>query len=750
MNIRQRRRGMPEAAAVEVLEDRCLLAASTFTPEEQFLLELVNRSRADPTAEAARQGIGLNEGLAPGTISTDPKPPLAGNNVLGGVADGHTNDMLTRGFFAHTSPAPGSTTAAQRVTQSGYPWTNTGENLAIQSYFILDSSFVTKQMHDILFKSVSGHRQGLLNDVYFETGMGINFGLFTDTNNIFGGGAGVSYDVGMATEVFGTQGSGPFIVGVVFTDANDSSVADDNFFTIGEQAGEGGTITATNVATGQSWSETIGAAGGYSINVPAGTYDLVASGGNLTAHYAVSNVLVGSTNVKVDFETTSALTVPTINLSADVHVGSESDQTVITLTATASAAVSGIQTVNLAVTGSGITGGDYELSTTTITIADGATQGTATFTVKDDAVVEALETATATISNPTAGLVPGPTLNTDIEIASNDIAAFTLSKDTATVSEAGTTDSFSVILEAEPVTNVVIEIGSGDTGEATVAPAMLTFTNNNWDTGQIVTVLGVDDADHDGDQSSVVTVSVKAAASDDAFDSVPSQTVTVATKDDETGLPIPGDVDGDADFDASDSFLIQLVKLSGTDAQIDQSKGSSPFTAIQIRTTINQLGLTADVDGDQDFDANDSFLIHLVKLSGTDQQITLSKGSSPLTAIQIRANIVNLAGTTTSSVAEERPAVWPESRVDQVARNLWVPQAQEAVLEEPSGNPPLDSATYLLLLRNPCCKQQGDPLDGVFPEAVPGVIVGQMSDATEASDPAVAVWAEFRDWIDVL
>ena len=420
---------MIHQSAIEVLEDRCLLAASAFTPEEQLLLELVNRSRANPTAEAARQGIALNQGLTPGTISTDSKPPLANHNVLGAVADGHTNDMLTRGFFAHDSPAPGSTTAVQRVTQSGYPWTNTGENLAIQTYFTLDRSVVTNQMHDVLFKSVSGHRQALLNDVYFEVGIGIEFGRFTDVNNAFGNGAGTVYSVGLATEVFGTQGSGPFIVGVVFTDAIDDSVADDNFFTIGEQAGGGGTVTATNVATGQSYSETIGTAGGYSINVPAGTYYVVASEGGLAARYSVSNVVVGSTNVKVDFETTTAaIAVPTVSLGTDVHVGNESDRTVITLTATASAAVSGIQTVNVSVTGTGITDGDYELSTTTITIADGETQGTATLTVRDDDVVEVAETATVSITGQSAGLIPGTTLNTDIEISSNDVAAFKVSK----------------------------------------------------------------------------------------------------------------------------------------------------------------------------------------------------------------------------------------------------------------------------------------------------------------------------------
>ena len=109
-----------------------------------------------------------------------------------------------------------------------------------------------------------------------------------------------------------------------------------------------------------------------------------------------------------------------------------------------------------------------------------------------------------------------------------------------------------------------------------------------------------------------------------------------------------GNVDGDSDFDANDSFLLQLVKLAGTDQQIDQSKGASSLTAAEIRANINNLGNAADVDGDNDFDANDAFLIHLVKLSGTDQQIDQSKGTSSLSAAQIRSN-VNLLGAGSGS-----------------------------------------------------------------------------------------------------
>ncbi|MEQ9412013.1 MAG: integrin alpha [Fuerstiella sp.] len=105
-----------------------------------------------------------------------------------------------------------------------------------------------------------------------------------------------------------------------------------------------------------------------------------------------------------------------------------------------------------------------------------------------------------------------------------------------------------------------------------------------------------------------------------------------------------GDVDGNSEFNANDSFLIHLVQLSGTDAQIDQSKGSSPLSADQIRLRIAALEAAADVDGDGDFDANDSFLLHLVKLSGTDAQIEQSKGSSMLSAGEIRVRIDALAG----------------------------------------------------------------------------------------------------------
>ena len=74
------------------------------------------------------------------------------------------------------------------------------------------------------------------------------------------------------------------------------------------------------------------------------------------------------------------------------------------------------------------------------------------------------------------------------------------------VAESGTTDTFTVVLDAQPTSDVVLTVTSDDTGEATVTRT-LTFTNANWDTPQTVTVTGVDDNIIDGTISSTITVS---------------------------------------------------------------------------------------------------------------------------------------------------------------------------------------------------------------------------------------------------
>ncbi|MBD0387430.1 MAG: hypothetical protein ICV54_13130, partial [Nostoc sp. C3-bin3] len=167
--------------------------------------------------------------------------------------------------------------------------------------------------------------------------------------------------------------------------------------------------------------------------------------GTETATLIISNpssgITLGTTSQNITIADNDIAAFPTVNLSLSTTAGSEANTTAITVTATASSAVAGNQTVNLGVTGTGITTSDYNLSNNIITIPSGQTAGSVTFSVVDDAVVEGAETATLTISNPSSGITLGTT-SQNITIADNDIAAFptvNLSLSTTAGSEANTT-----------------------------------------------------------------------------------------------------------------------------------------------------------------------------------------------------------------------------------------------------------------------------------------------------------------------
>ncbi|MCA9048638.1 MAG: phosphatase PAP2 family protein, partial [Planctomycetaceae bacterium] len=136
---------------------------------------------------------------------------------------------------------------------------------------------------------------------------------------------------------------------------------------------------------------------------------------------------------------------------------------------------------------------------------------------------------------------------------------------------------------------------------------------------------------------------------------------------------ILGDVDGDNDADANDSFLTHLVNLAGTDTHIDLLKGGSPLTAAEIRENVALLQPFSDVDGDVDFDANDSFLIHLVRLAGTDQHINLLKGASAFSAERIRGNVDTLAEADPETV--DPVLRWNQAAIDVIQNTAAAPPA---------------------------------------------------------------------------
>ena len=101
--------------------------------------------------------------------------------------------------------------------------------------------------------------------------------------------------------------------------------------------------------------------------------------------------------------------------------------------------------------------------------------------------------------------------------------------------EAGGTAQFTVVLESQPTADVTIDVASSNTDEGIVSSASVTFTENDWDSPQTVTVTGVNDATADGDIA--YTIILGPVASDDTvYAAVDPGDVSVTNTDDDTRI----------------------------------------------------------------------------------------------------------------------------------------------------------------------------------------------------------------------
>jgi uncharacterized protein YkwD len=275
----------------ESLEVRRVLAAAFPSAQEQYVLELINSARANPAGYAASLGIDLNEGLAPGTISSAAKPPLAFNYLLVDAAQKHSDWQLDTDSFSHTG-ANGSN-PERRMRDAGYSFTGNwtwGENIGyIGSTGPVDTTDFAKRIEENLFIDRGvvgrGHRISLMNERFMEVGVGARYGNFRGYNAV------------MMTQDF-ARSTGPYLTGVAYSDL----VIANRFYTPGEGLG-GITITAIRDGGDQRFQTQTTAAGGYSLQLPKGRYSIMASGPGLGDSQFLSDVLIGTNNRKLDFVT---------------------------------------------------------------------------------------------------------------------------------------------------------------------------------------------------------------------------------------------------------------------------------------------------------------------------------------------------------------------------------------------------------------------------------------------------------------
>ncbi|MBF2761321.1 MAG: hypothetical protein ISN28_13855, partial [Ectothiorhodospiraceae bacterium AqS1] len=177
---------------------------------------------------------------------------------------------------------------------------------------------------------------------------------------------------------------------------------------------------------------------------------------------------------------------PTLTLSGATDALNVTEES--TATFTVSIVPPSTKSVSVTLTSSDTNEDIFTVSPKSLTFAANATAAqTVTVTALDDSNTDdesGTITLTATLNSVTA------TVEKPVAVRDNDIPAGNLELDsTAPISlQEGGTGSFTVKLSRRPSKNVTVAIASADPGAVSADPASLTFTANNWETVQSVTV----------------------------------------------------------------------------------------------------------------------------------------------------------------------------------------------------------------------------------------------------------------------
>ena len=270
------------------------------TAEEQSYLELINRARANPSAEGLRLATstdpsvlnaftqyGVNLTMLKNEFNAIPvTPPLAPSAGLTASARVHSLWMLNNATQSHNETNP-SNDPGNRITAAGYNWATYGENIYAYS---ADTWFGHAGFQVDWgpggtggMQSPRGHRNNIHNATVREIGVGIQLG----TNGAVG--------PQLVTQDFGLQLTSPtFGTGVAYYDLNAN-----NFY----DAGEGIAGLTVNVSGTTNFCTTaIG--GGWTVPIPTNAATRTVTFSGLNMNNTASLVVPASTNAKADLKLT--------------------------------------------------------------------------------------------------------------------------------------------------------------------------------------------------------------------------------------------------------------------------------------------------------------------------------------------------------------------------------------------------------------------------------------------------------------
>jgi predicted 2-oxoglutarate/Fe(II)-dependent dioxygenase YbiX len=181
----------------------------------------------------------------------------------------------------------------------------------------------------------------------------------------------------------------------------------------------------------------------------------------------------------------------------------------------------------------------------------------------------------------------------NVDITDNDTPGFTIlaAGDLALTEGATNATAYTVALNAQPASDVVIDI-SESSSAVTLNTAQLTFTSVNWATPQNVSVTGTEDANLISEADQLLTFTINDAGSDNDFDALADQTRNVDITDNDTpGFTIlaAGDLALTEGATNATAYTVALNAQPASDVVIDISESSSAVTLNTAQLTFTSV-----------------------------------------------------------------------------------------------------------------------------------------------------------------
>ncbi|MDB9525162.1 ubiquitin-like protein [Oscillatoria sp. CS-180] len=160
------------------------------------------------------------------------------------------------------------------------------------------------------------------------------------------------------------------------------------------------------------------------------------------------------------------------------------------------------------------------------------TDGNLTYTLAED--ISGTSTFEVAVQDSGSGANLSESQTFTITVSEEEVPGFTFTKTTATVSEAGDTDTYRVALTSQPTADVVLTFDGGD---ELVTPETITFVPNEWGQQQTITVAAIDDSDVEGDHTG--TISHSASSNDPNYNGIAIAPITVDISDNDASRERP-------------------------------------------------------------------------------------------------------------------------------------------------------------------------------------------------------------------